>query len=433
LELSCHSSDLLAKVTHYLNTTELCAFDTAIQNRQLRAKYLVGVSNDSFLFPGEEIDGAERQQLFARWLVLRRVFLKSIFLNSNTNAATLVLYDILPGLERLVLDGKVDFPKDLAVRNAKTLHKLVLRNQGKDGSGQLRSLLQCVREWGEAGGVLKALVLKGCEFGDLVVDVGNCDSLTDLVIEDCSSSQYTAPGISQGCTRLIWGIVSKCTKLKRFQFNSEEQSEIQLCDKDLSVLARFCPNLYRLYIQTTNSDTLTEKAIVCLTTKCTELNELFLYTKTALTDETILAVAANLVSLLDLGLYKLQLQNPLKLRCLAHCCPQLSFLYLYKGNVSEAELLYLVKHAKNLQELGLQRWGHLTFRDRTEHTLQEYDEQELSLFDAEEPARLLSSRQEWLGRMAVHTQLQPGEMDTVEKLQAASTNTEFKVDVLEED
>jgi hypothetical protein len=444
LELSCLSSDLLSKVTHFLDTEELCAFDTAILNRQLRAKYLVGVSNDAFLFRGEDIDGAERQQIYARWLLLHRVFLKVIKLNSSTNATTLEFYDVInrnsAGLEELFLDGKVDFPKDLAVRNAKTLHSLMLTGQGKHGSWQevggnwqLRGLLKRIREWAEAGGVLKELHLRDCEFGDETVDVGSCDSLTYLCIENCRSNQYTAPGISQGCTRLVWDIVSKCTNLKTVHFESNVQRRIDFSDKDLSVLARFCPNLDYLFIDTPGSDSPTDKAIVCLATKCTKLTQLCLYTKTALTDETILAVAANLVSLKVLGLANLQMQNPLTLRCLAHCCPQLSMLNLHKGNVSEAELLYLVKHAKNLQKLGLERWGHLSFRDgvTTEHTLQEYDEQELSLVGAEEPARLLSSRLEWLGRMAVHTQLQPGEMDTLEKLKAASSHPRFKVNLLE--
>jgi hypothetical protein len=81
--------------------------------------------------------------------------------------------------------------------------------------------------------------------------------------------------------------------------------------------------------------------------------------------------------------------------------------------------------------LGLERWGHLIFRDLvTEHTPQEYEEQELSLFDAEEPERLLSSQVEWLGRMNTHMQMQVGEMDTVEKLKAASSNPYFEVKLL---
>jgi hypothetical protein len=81
--------------------------------------------------------------------------------------------------------------------------------------------------------------------------------------------------------------------------------------------------------------------------------------------------------------------------------------------------------------LGLERWKHLDFGGGTELTQfsQQYLQEDLSL-DPEEPARLLSSQIEWLGRMAVHTQLQPGEMDTVEKLKAASTNPKFRVDLL---
>jgi hypothetical protein len=220
LELSCLSSDLLSKVSHFLNTIELRIFDTAINNRLLRSKFLFGVSNDTFLFPGRAFtnENADLQQRYARWLLLRRVFLKSITLTRKSNAATLLHYDIHSGLEKLTLNGKVNFPKDLAVRNAKTLHKLVLTGQGKDG---LRSLLERIREWREAGGVLKELILNYCEFGDLAVDVGNCDSLTLLYIKNCRSNQYTAPGILQGCTRLIWDIVSKCTNLQNFHLKAE--------------------------------------------------------------------------------------------------------------------------------------------------------------------------------------------------------------------
>jgi hypothetical protein len=89
----------------------------------------------------------------------------------------------------------------------------------------------------------------------------------------------------------------------------------------------------------------------------------------------------------------------------------------------------LVKHAKNLQHLAIGPWEHLDFHQvvGTELIAQEYEPQELALFDAEEPARVLSSQLEWLGRMAVHTQMQEGELGTVEKLKAASSQPKFKV------
>jgi hypothetical protein len=355
VELSCLSSDLLSKVARFLDTKELCAFDTALLSRQLRAKYLAGVSSDTFLFSCEEIENAEVQKKYVRWLLLRRVFLESINLNSKTTATTLELFDLLkeahsPGLIQIVLNGKVDFPKDLAVRNAKTLHHLRLLNQGKDGgSEQLRGLLEQIREWREAGGVLKGMTLEDCEFGDLSVDVGNCDTLTYLHIKDCRSNQYTAPGTSQGYTRMIWDIVSKCTNLKKFSFVTSDNTVFS--DKDLSVLGSFCPNLDSLYIDQprVRDNNLTEKALIYLAAKCTKLMKLSLFVDMELTDATVAAVAANLVSLTCLGLDKLQLQKPRTLRCLARCCPRLKELYIYKDNVTEAELLYFVQHAKNLK------------------------------------------------------------------------------------
>jgi hypothetical protein len=444
LELSCLSSDLLAKVTHWLNAKELCAFDTAILNRQLRSKFLVGVSNDAFLFPGRKIidQSGERQYMYVRWLLLRRVFLKTMTLYENTNATTVVLYDILnaanPGLETLTLDGKIDFPKDLAVRNAKTLHTLVLKNQGvRDGGEQVRGkqvrgLLKKIREWTEAGGVLKNLSLEACEFGDEVVDVGNCDSLAHFHIQDCTCNRYKAPGISLGCTRLIWDIISKGTNLTRFYFSSVE-STTSVSDPDVNVLAKFCPKLEDVLIDQEHEASFTEKAIICLVRNCTKIKSLTLYSNTVLTDATVAAVAANLGSLKAFGVLDLQLQNPRTLRCLAHCCPQLRTFYLCKGNVSETELLYFVKHAKNLQYLHLGDFGHLEFRangtELTPHLLL-YISQDLRMFDAKEPERLHSSQVEWLGRMAVHMQKQPGEMDTAEKLKAASSNPKFEVKLL---
>jgi hypothetical protein len=320
LELSCLSSDLLSKVTHFLDTIELRFLDTAINNRQLRAKFLFGVANNTYLFKGKDI---RKEEEYVQWLLLRRVFLRSISLHEDTTASTLLLYEILnrascAGLEELTLDGNVDFPKDLAVRSAKTLHTLVLKTQIVDEGGRVQGVFKNIREWRLAGGVLKRLTLDCCEFGDAVVDVGDCTTLTHLQIEGCVSSQYTAPGVSQGCTHLIWDIVSKCVNLRNFQLDSVNcppifEPDFCLCDRDVSVLARFCPDLTHLCIYAEHKDCFAEKALIHLATKCTKIEHLCLFLKTQFTDATITAVAANLVSLSKLGLSRLQL------RTRAHC------------------------------------------------------------------------------------------------------------------
>jgi hypothetical protein len=73
------------------------------------------------------------------------------------------------------------------------------------------------------------------------------------------------------------------------------------------------------------------------------------------------------------------------LRCLVQYCLQLKKFNLYKENITEAELLYLINHAKNMQAFGLQRWGHLFFRDRVVKGIaQEYASEELLLFGVDE-------------------------------------------------
>jgi hypothetical protein len=255
-----------------------------------------------------------------RWLLKRNVFLKSIFLNSVTNPITVELYGRLPGVEVLVLDGCVDFLIDLAVRRAQTLHKLVLIRQGLQGYGHgrwhMQMLLMFIRRWRREGGVLKKLICTECQFYDISVDLGNCDSLTYVKITRCHSDRYTAAGVGQGYTRLMWNLVSKCTNLEGFEFTSREVNTVEFSDLDLSVLARFCLNLQYLYIQTAGSNNITEKAVIFLVHKCTKLTQLFLYIKTQMTDSLVVAVAANLVSLTDLGIETLQLHNPRMLRCL---------------------------------------------------------------------------------------------------------------------
>ncbi|KAJ1411185.1 hypothetical protein B484DRAFT_402715 [Ochromonadaceae sp. CCMP2298] len=120
--ISSLSSDLLMRVANYLNS-----------NKQLRAKYLSGAYALRTT--------SEWQEGYARWLTMRHVFVNSISLNGQTTAATQMLYDVMnrvnPGLVSLTIDGKVDFPQDMAVRNNKSLHVLTLSKQGKFGTEQL--------------------------------------------------------------------------------------------------------------------------------------------------------------------------------------------------------------------------------------------------------------------------------------------------------
>ncbi|KAJ1404294.1 hypothetical protein B484DRAFT_404833 [Ochromonadaceae sp. CCMP2298] len=205
-----------------------------------------------------------------------------------------------------------------------------------------------------------------------------------------------------------------------------------MCDRNLGVLARFCPNLAHLHIVAVHKRTLTERGLIHLATRCAKLKHLQLLVKTQFTDASIAAVAGSLVSLTVLGLGKLKLQNPRTLRCLVHCCPQLEILHLQHCNATEAELIYLVTQAKKLKTLEIRQWGQLDFFRGdgygTDFTLHEYSPQDLPLFGAEEPARVLTRQLEWLGRMAVHTQI---EVDSAEKLEAASSHPDFKLVLLD--
>ncbi|KAJ1412191.1 hypothetical protein B484DRAFT_402397 [Ochromonadaceae sp. CCMP2298] len=430
--LSSLSSDLLMRVANYLDVKELCVFDTAVSAKQLRAKFLSGLMTDAFLYPGADADkkSSEWQEGYAQWLTLRRVIVNSISLNKKTTPSVLLLYDTMnrvnPGLVSLTIRGDVTFPKDIAVRNTKTLHTLVLYKQG---TAQLRKSMRSVREWGSKGGSLHTLELTRCDFGNEAVDFGCCDALTELYIDNCSSNLSTTPGDSLGCTRLLWGILHKCANLKLFQFDAEKDAT-PLNDRDLCLLARFCPHLIDLWIFSQHG-TVDEVAVVCVAMKCTKLEQLRL--PTALTDRTIRAIAANLVSLQMLYIEDLQLHKPRTLRVLAVGCPQLQELYIEKGNalVSEAELLYLVENAKNLQLLTIDKWEHLDLRERWE--LQPFAAEELLQLGMEDPEALLSSQRDRLQVLRAATQ-QPGEMDEmdiVDKLHAASSNPRFKLILLD--
>jgi hypothetical protein len=442
------SSDLLMHVSHWLDIKELCVFDIATAiNKQLRAKYLSGLRNDSFLYSGADVDkkssawqdkkSSAWQEEYAQWLTMRHVFVNSISLNEKTSASVLFAYcsmnRVSPGLVSLKIDGKVDFPKDLAVRNAKTLRKLTLRNIGKFGSEQLRKFTSSVREWGSMGGSMEDLRLWNCNFGDEAVDFGNCDSLTELTIWDCSSNISTTPGDdSQGCTRLLWGILPKCVKLVEFDCRYSDAGSVSLSDRDLCLLARFCPHLTRLWINLLE-DEFSEAALMRVAMKFTKLKCLYLSVPTAFTDRTIEAIAANLVSLRKLRITNLKLHKSCTLRCLAVGCPELRELCIKKGNghVTEAELLYLVKHAKNLQGLKIGKWEHLDFKASwaglEPYT---YAPEDLLELGVEDPEALIASQRDRLQSIRAATE-QPDAMDTVDKLLAASSNPEFEVQMYE--
>ncbi|KAJ1393497.1 hypothetical protein B484DRAFT_459295 [Ochromonadaceae sp. CCMP2298] len=369
---------------------------------------------------------------------MRHVFVNSIVLNKRTTASVLVLYDTMnrvnPDLVSLTIHGDVTFPKDIAVRSAKTLHTLELYNQGTE---QLRKLMGSVREWGSMGGSLQKLGLYKCTFGNMNVEFGCiCDALTDLCIFNCSSNLSTTPGDSLGCTRLLWGILPKCKNLKKFTKHSIASTgvEFPLNDHDLCLLARFCPHLTLLSIYSLPG-TVDKATLVSLAMKCTKLETLEVFVKTALTDRTIEAIAANLVSLRKVSIENLELNDPRTLRVLAHGCPQLSSLYIDEGNalVTEAELLYLVENAKKLRLLRIGKWKHLDLRERW-GKLQPLDSatEDLLQLGMEDPEALLSSQRDRLQVLRAATQ-QPGEMDIVDKLYAASSNPRFKVVLLDDD
>jgi hypothetical protein len=115
--LNSLSSDLIAKVAGWLTVTQLCLLDTAINNKQLRFDFLDGISCDFCLYPGRESwrDGA-MENIYVQWLIKRRVFVNSIFLEGTT-PNLLTLYDTInrlnPGLVKLTVCGGVAFPTEV--------------------------------------------------------------------------------------------------------------------------------------------------------------------------------------------------------------------------------------------------------------------------------------------------------------------------------
>ncbi|KAJ1400991.1 hypothetical protein B484DRAFT_458083 [Ochromonadaceae sp. CCMP2298] len=435
ISLSSLSSDLLMRVANYLGVKELCVFDTATENsKQLRAKYLSGLRNDTFLYPGADVEmkTSEWQEGYTQWLTMRHVFVNSISLNEQTTATAFVLYDTMnrvnPSLATLTIYGNVTFPKDMAVRNKMTLHKLALLDQGKFGTAQLRKFMRSVLEWESVGGSLQELKLVDCTFGNEAIDFGKtCDALTELTIENCSSTLSTTPGDSLGCTRLLWGILPKCANLKKFTFLHDRNKDCVLKDRDLCLLARFCPHLTQLYIQSELAS-FSEAALGCVAMKCTKLETLELPVEITFTDRTIEAIAANLVSLRLIYFRELQLENSRTLRGLTEGCRQLQELGIMKGSVPEVELLYLVKHAKKLDTLNIGKWKHLDFRERWAELQPDTSAvEDLLQLGMEDPEALITAQQDRLKSIRAATQ-QPGgidEMDTVCKLRAASSNPDF--------
>jgi hypothetical protein len=433
--LSSLSSELLTRVANWLSVNELCFFDTALTNKQLRAKYLSGMSSDTHLYPGP----ADRyhppynsawQQKYVQWFTMRRVFVNSIFLNEHTTASILMFYDTMnrvkPGLISLTIHRGADFPMDIAVRNVKTLRKLELRNYGSE---QLRKVMESVREWESMGGSLEELVLRGCDFSNMSANFGSCDPLLLLVISDCSSTLIEVPGESLGCSCLLWGILPKCKNLKRFEVTHHgimSGSKYALYDQDLCLLARFCPDLEHLNINTL-ADEVQTTALLYVVCKCTKLQHLILNLWDPIVDCVLLAIATNLLSLRTLTISELKLQNLQTLRCLAHGCPQLRELSIEIGDMHEAELLYLVEHAKNLHSLAILQleqfdswdsWGQSQIDDYLPHELQRLGVDDTAAFKSEQRARLDSLRA---------AAQPPGEMGIVQRLQAASSNPHFRV------
>ncbi|KAJ1431648.1 hypothetical protein B484DRAFT_395379 [Ochromonadaceae sp. CCMP2298] len=420
-------------VANWLSIKELCIFDTAINNKQLRGNFLSGLSSGTFLYAGADVDerrSSEWQQTYAQWLNMRRVFVNSITLNKRTMASSLLIYGTVSGLVTLTIHGDVNFPEDIAARNVETLHRLELSKMGGYDGEEGQKFLRSVREWGSKGGSLEELKLVRCTFGYQVVNFGKtCDALIALHIEDCSSSASTTPVDSLNCGRLLWGILSKCRSLKQFEFSHGGNKDSFLHEGDLCLLARFCPNLECLRINTLFDNP--TAAVLYTIGKCTKIQHLGLEFDDAIYDSIIAAVAANLVALRSLKVHDLRLAEPRTLRCLAHGCQQLQELSIvesYDVTVSEAELLELVERAKNLQRLTIGKWEHLDFRDT-------WEEEEPQLYDQHEQAKLvelgiedaaafISAQQE---RVRIIRDATPQPRDTVDRLRAASSNPHFQV------
>jgi hypothetical protein len=288
------------RVANWLDITELCVFDKAVSNKQLRAKYLSGLSSDTYLYPGAAVDSRislsglsseynlyprvrqktpEWQLNYAQWLLLRRVSVNSIAMNKGTTPSVLALYDIMnrgnPGLVSLSTHGDLDFYgavdiiKDIGVRNVETLHTLELADYSYD---QMVKVMKSVRRWESMGGSLQKLTLtewrrwdEDVDTWDGDVDFGNCNSLTDFRIEGF--------GDSFGYSPVLWGILHKCANLKRCEIVNRDIGNDN--DRDLGLLARFCPHLEHLVIHTP-ADEVKVAALLYVIVKCPKLQHLSL-------------------------------------------------------------------------------------------------------------------------------------------------------------
>jgi hypothetical protein len=203
-----------------------------------------------------------------------------------------------------------------------------------------------------------------------------------------------------------------------------------MTDADLCALAKYCPNLETLNINSYESE-ITEKSVIYLAMKCTKLTELALYLRDdgALTDAAVIAVAANLAHLQELELGNLQLLNPTTLRCIVHHCPQLKVLSLHESNVPEAELVYIAQHAA-LDRLAIGKQQQLQYPGRWSASVKHhaYLLEQLPVLGAEDVDLLEAAQPAWLQRMQRFLQLPIGEgQGTEEKLRAASSNPSFSV------
>ncbi|KAJ1431974.1 hypothetical protein B484DRAFT_418322 [Ochromonadaceae sp. CCMP2298] len=178
-----------------------------------------------------------------------------------------------PGLVSLTMHGGVDLLKDFGARNVKTLHALELSDFNYE---QLSTVVTSLREWGSKGGSLQKLTLTECfshddDDVDQAVDFGdNCDSLTDLRI-DGFFGEVLPPGEPFGFSPLLWSILHKCANLKRFELvNTHEGENV----RDLSLLARFCPDLEHLAIHISQEKV--KVALLHVVGKCTKIQHLSL-------------------------------------------------------------------------------------------------------------------------------------------------------------
>ncbi|KAJ1438334.1 hypothetical protein B484DRAFT_212671 [Ochromonadaceae sp. CCMP2298] len=172
--------------------------------------------------------------------------------------------------------------------------------------------------------------------------------------------------------------------------------------------------------------------------KCTKLRLIYLRTdRTPFTDRTIRAIVSNLVSLYQLHINDLQLHDPRMLWGLVKGCPGLEELSIEKSNVSEAELIYLVEHAPELQLLEIGKWDHLDLRERWgEIQLLDSTAEDLLRFGIDDPEALLSSQRDRFQVLSAATQQQPGDMDSmdlVDRLKAASNNPDFEVVLVDDE